>query len=160
MFMILMGSIFVFFFKQKTAYEMRISDWSSDVCSSDLAAQQARQIAAQERDAARTSRLFLAGSGQSPGSANAGVTGGEPAAGMVPVAAAPAEPAARVSPKQAFLRSAGDRRTLASDRLATPPDPHILQPGSLIPAAFIPAIHSDLTGQNTTKDKPKVLVPP
>src|SRR3546814_9141721 len=25
-----------FFFKQKTAYEMRISDWSSDVCSSDL----------------------------------------------------------------------------------------------------------------------------
>src|SRR3546814_5710620 len=28
-----------FFFKQKTAYEMRISDWSSDVCSSDLAEQ-------------------------------------------------------------------------------------------------------------------------
>src|SRR3546814_5055352 len=28
-----------FFFKQKTAYEMRISDWSSDVCSSDLADQ-------------------------------------------------------------------------------------------------------------------------
>src|SRR3546814_6931551 len=27
---------FLFFFKQKTAYEMRISDWSSDVCSSDL----------------------------------------------------------------------------------------------------------------------------
>src|SRR3546814_16082327 len=27
---------FVFFFKQKTAYDMRISDWSSDVCSSDL----------------------------------------------------------------------------------------------------------------------------
>src|SRR3546814_2441254 len=26
----------VFFFKQKTAYEMRISDWSADVCSSDL----------------------------------------------------------------------------------------------------------------------------
>src|SRR3546814_9077437 len=29
-------SCFFFFFKQKTAYEMRISDWSSDVCSSDL----------------------------------------------------------------------------------------------------------------------------
>src|SRR3546814_8197582 len=29
-----------FFFKQKTAYEMRISDWSSDVCSSDLVAKQ------------------------------------------------------------------------------------------------------------------------
>src|SRR3546814_7044458 len=30
------GFDFFFFFKQKTAYEMRISDWSSDVCSSDL----------------------------------------------------------------------------------------------------------------------------
>src|SRR3546814_9596925 len=30
--------VLFFFFKQKTAYEMRISDWSSDVCSSDLAA--------------------------------------------------------------------------------------------------------------------------
>src|SRR3546814_3734513 len=31
-----MHSSVLFFFKQKTAYEMRISDWSSDVCSSDL----------------------------------------------------------------------------------------------------------------------------
>src|SRR3546814_8206565 len=31
--------VLVCFFKQKTAYEMRISDWSSDVCSSDLSAQ-------------------------------------------------------------------------------------------------------------------------
>src|SRR3546814_2122832 len=31
-----MFCLFFFFFKQKTAYEMRISDWSSDVCSSDL----------------------------------------------------------------------------------------------------------------------------
>src|SRR3546814_4197229 len=31
-----MLSLVFFFFKQKTAYEMRISDWSSDVCSSDL----------------------------------------------------------------------------------------------------------------------------
>src|SRR3546814_10396349 len=30
--------MFIFFFKQNTAYEMRISDWSSDVCSSDLRA--------------------------------------------------------------------------------------------------------------------------
>src|SRR3546814_6487008 len=33
----------VFFFKQKTAYEMRISDWSSDVCSSDLMVRCARR---------------------------------------------------------------------------------------------------------------------
>src|SRR3546814_1120000 len=35
--------VYVFFFKQKTAYEMRISDWSSDVCSSDLARDEAEQ---------------------------------------------------------------------------------------------------------------------
>src|SRR3546814_1460895 len=40
-----------FFFKQKTAYEMRISDWSSDVCSSDLLVQQ--------RDAQRVLRRLL-----------------------------------------------------------------------------------------------------
>src|SRR3546814_2393984 len=34
----------MFFFKQKTAYEMRISDWSSDVCSSDLVAAAARAL--------------------------------------------------------------------------------------------------------------------
>src|SRR3546814_4024823 len=38
----MIGSLFFFFFKQKTAYEMRISDWSSDVCSSDLARASAR----------------------------------------------------------------------------------------------------------------------
>src|SRR3546814_7250088 len=31
-----LGFNFIFFFKQKTSYELRISDWSSDVCSSDL----------------------------------------------------------------------------------------------------------------------------
>src|SRR3546814_1116690 len=40
---------FFFFFKQKTAYEMRISDWSSDVCSSDLAASNAVEKAVRRR---------------------------------------------------------------------------------------------------------------
>src|SRR3546814_12473017 len=40
---------FFFFFKQKTAYEMRISDWSSDVCSSDLGS-----LAAAERASMRS----------------------------------------------------------------------------------------------------------
>src|SRR3546814_10385270 len=35
------SEVLFFFFKQKTAYEMRISDWSSDVCSSDLRARTA-----------------------------------------------------------------------------------------------------------------------
>src|SRR3546814_10451190 len=48
--------LYFFFFKQKTAYEMRISDWSSDVCSSDLA----RPLARPERRA----RPRLAAAGQ------------------------------------------------------------------------------------------------
>src|SRR3546814_1922652 len=45
--------IFFFFFKQKTAYEMRISDWSSDVCSSDLAMNAATNRRFESLDAIR-----------------------------------------------------------------------------------------------------------
>src|SRR3546814_3015946 len=38
--------VFLCFFKQKTAYEMRISDWSSDVCSSDLSSQRQNESSA------------------------------------------------------------------------------------------------------------------
>src|SRR3546814_9249664 len=38
----------MFFFKQKTAYEMRISDWSSDVCSSDLSGRR-RKVGTDEK---------------------------------------------------------------------------------------------------------------
>src|SRR3546814_17232431 len=44
---------FFFFFKQKTAYEMRISDWSSDVCSSDLLVDAVVRQREEERDAVR-----------------------------------------------------------------------------------------------------------
>src|SRR3546814_1846328 len=46
-------SMLFFFFKQKTAYEMRISDWSSDVCSSDLASNECCRQAARPRDRGR-----------------------------------------------------------------------------------------------------------
>src|SRR3546814_4475903 len=39
-----MSVMIFFFFKQKTAYEMRISDWSSDVCSSDLCADAGQEL--------------------------------------------------------------------------------------------------------------------
>src|SRR3546814_16480420 len=41
----------IFFFKQKTAYEMRISDWSSDVCSSDLTGKRRVGIKTAAKDA-------------------------------------------------------------------------------------------------------------
>src|SRR3546814_17478422 len=43
--------MFFFFFKQKTAYELRISDWSSDVCSSDLLEREGREAALMRADA-------------------------------------------------------------------------------------------------------------
>src|SRR3546814_11181002 len=49
-------NVSVCFFKQKTAYEMRISDWSSDVCSSDLG---------EARSARRRSRRIGASTGES-----------------------------------------------------------------------------------------------
>src|SRR3546814_3141991 len=66
-----------FFFKQKTAYEMRISDWSSDVCSSDLALPDtvARRcgmparaaVAAASREADRDTLLVSIQACESPG---------------------------------------------------------------------------------------------
>src|SRR3546814_4013334 len=47
----------IFFFKQKTAYEMRISDWSSDVCSSDLLEQEARKRESQNKTPQQTQPL-------------------------------------------------------------------------------------------------------
>src|SRR3546814_6826466 len=59
-----------FFFKQKTAYEMRISDWSSDVCSSDLAGGvPAEWISVSNSDPA-TVILYLHGGGYIVGSIN------------------------------------------------------------------------------------------
>src|SRR3546814_15895331 len=49
MFLLLICVIIFFFFKQKTAYEMRISDWSSDVCSSDLVPDEDPQQSGDER---------------------------------------------------------------------------------------------------------------
>src|SRR3546814_2518914 len=47
-------AVLIFFFKQKTAYEMRISDWSSDVCSSDLVvAVRQHDVQASAQEAAR-----------------------------------------------------------------------------------------------------------
>src|SRR3546814_5811173 len=60
--------ICVFFFKQKTAYEMRISDWSSDVCSSDLAHRPRKR----DRDA----RQGLGKAGRAPDPRRPGVPAG------------------------------------------------------------------------------------
>src|SRR3546814_1679596 len=60
--MFIFSFFFIFFFKQKTAYEMRISDWSSDVCSSDLILR--RGVEPRHRRAQPRERL-----GEQPGAA-------------------------------------------------------------------------------------------
>src|SRR3546814_1886456 len=65
---------YFFFFKQKTAYEMRISDWSSDVCSSDLVSseqdyQDARQVYSEANVLLRTAEQNLVAVGLDPKSA-------------------------------------------------------------------------------------------
>src|SRR3546814_6796789 len=92
-FMILMVLLFpiFFFFKQKTAYEMRISDWSSDVCSSDLRAADAD--GGQVDDGGGDSDLALRDLLLLPHRGRAGV----PAPGRATVAAPPSPFAPRVS---------------------------------------------------------------
>src|SRR3546814_3660665 len=65
----------IFFFKQKTAYEMRISDWSSDVCSSDLREQPERPFPTHhDEDQPRSSAAAEA--------ARVGARSGDPARGI------------------------------------------------------------------------------
>src|SRR3546814_19055716 len=52
--------VFFFFFKQKTAYEMRISDWSSDVCSSDLSRRNQRSAGGADRRATDDGGHYIA----------------------------------------------------------------------------------------------------
>src|SRR3546814_2315835 len=92
----------IFFFNQKTAYEMRISDWSSDVCSSDLLtgnlardgyARETEEEAAVRSTLLKTSAgaialLAVVACGQSPGGralsgAAIGVDAGPPATGKI-----------------------------------------------------------------------------
>lgn len=106
------------------------------------AAEQARQRAVQEREAARASRLFLgASSSASRGDGAAQIIG--PSA----PAAAGAAPPTGASARRAFLASGGPSSTESSERIVAPASPFILQAGAVIPAALITGIRSDLPGQ-------------
>ncbi|MBU2588839.1 MAG: conjugal transfer protein TraI [Alphaproteobacteria bacterium] len=112
------------------------------------AADAARQRAEQEREAARGSRLFFGGG--SPGSGSAGLVGLPPPA-EPPAATLTAGPQSVTARKQAFLEHASDRRTVSGERLTGLASPSILQAGSVIPAALITGIRSDLPGLVTAQ---------
>src|SRR3546814_18921992 len=63
--------VIVSFFKQKTAYEMRISDWSSDVCSSDLRCRPRVRSGHQHRDRCRCNTVAAADDDRDAGAAGA-----------------------------------------------------------------------------------------
>ncbi|MEQ1537745.1 MAG: TrbI/VirB10 family protein [Sphingorhabdus sp.] len=112
------------------------------------AAEAARQRAEQEREAARGSRLFFGGG--SPGSGGGGPVG-LPLPAEAQVAAPAAAPQSDTGRKQAFLERASDRRTVSGERLTGLASPSILQAGSIIPAALITGIRSDLPGLVTAQ---------
>ena len=95
-----------------------------------------------EEEAARTSRVFFQ---TAPATANAtlapGVTGLNPGD----------QPPAAQNSDVAFLSGPVDRRTVAPDRVMPPASPYVLQAGSVIPAALITGIRSDLPGQITAQ---------
>ena len=114
----------------------------------------ARQLAGQERDAARISRLFLGGASgasaaRSPDLSQAS-TGSAAASGAAPATANDGTTSSQ-SGKRAFLNASADRRTTASDRLSAPVDPNVVQAGSIISAALITGIRSDIPGQITAQ---------
>jgi type IV secretion system protein VirB10 len=114
------------------------------------AAEAARQRAQQERDAARTSSVFLGSSGGAASSAapaSPGFAAPNPAPPVTADAAAQSDQAA----KRAFMAQASNQRTVSVERLAAPASPNILQAGSIIPAALISGVRSDLPGQITAQ---------
>jgi len=112
------------------------------------AAEAARQRAEQEREAARGSGLFFGGGTARPSagalSAQAAVAEAQP-----PVPAA--SPSADIARRGTFVDRASDRRTVSAERLVGLAAPAILQAGSVIPAALITGIRSDLPGLVTAQ---------
>jgi len=97
-----------------------------------------------ELDAARVSDLFFqTRPGAQPTSSGFPLPPGAPQSGLG------ANP--ETDPRQAFLNAPTDRRTVASDRVLPPASPYLLQAGSVIPAALITGIRSDLPGQITAQ---------
>ena len=116
------------------------------------AANQQEQRAVQEADAARTSRLFEhSNTANRTPPASAKRTVPVPRTGLS-TREAPIDPNAiqnMQDRKLAFLNSPVDRRTVSPDRLENPASNYVLQAGSVIPAALLTGIRSDLPGQVT-----------
>ena len=108
-----------------------------------------QQRVAQETEAARTSRLFASNNVRQQLATTQAA-----AAGALP-GASPSSDEAFVQNGQdrklAFVNAGVDRRTTSPDRLVRPASPYVVQAGTVIPAALITGIRSDLPGQITAQ---------
>src|SRR3546814_8183714 len=114
--------LFFFFFKQKTAYEMRISDWSSDVCSSDLTA---RAPDGRHRSEQRQGQGHRRPDG-------AGAQGGRPAEGAV-ARKPPADPLHPGRGREVGVRVGGASQHAAGRGVAADRPAALRQPGADAP---------------------------
>jgi type IV secretion system protein TrbI len=109
-----------------------------------------QQRRAQEMEAARVSRLFAPGNRQQQSVG----AGSSPSLGSTSVTVPPADEAAIQNAqdrKLAFVNAPVDRRTTSPDRLGRPASPYVLQAGTVIPAALVTGLRSDLPGQITAQ---------
>lgn len=114
------------------------------------AAEAARQRAQQERDAARTSAVFLGN--DSAGAGTGSIRPQIAAASDTAATPQPAEPAqGDQAAKRAFMAQASNQGTVSVERLTAPASLNIVQAGSVIAAALITGIRSDLPGQITAQ---------
>ena len=109
----------------------------------------------QEIEAARLSKLFAATVIRVPTPVAPAVTSTAPRTTFaMPAEAPPLDPNAvqnMQDRKLAFINAPVDRRTVSPDRLANPASPYVVQAGTVIPAALLTGIQSDLPGQVTAQ---------
>jgi type IV secretory pathway VirB10-like protein len=105
----------------------------------------AEQRRLQEIEAARTSRLFV--QVEARGEPRGAAPAAQPAADLGAMSVGPDATDRRL----AFLGGPADRRTTSPDRLQAPASPFVIQAGSVIPAALLTGLRSDLPGQITAQ---------
>lgn len=113
------------------------------------------QLRLQEAEAARLATLFADARSSNADAVRpqaASVAAPSPGLqGLFPASAGQARQPDTTERQEAFLEREVDRRTTAADRLQTPPSPYVLQAGSVIEAALLTGLRSDLPGQITAQ---------
>ncbi|WP_227272362.1 TrbI/VirB10 family protein [Roseobacter weihaiensis] len=113
------------------------------------------QLRLQEAEAARLATLFADARSSGAGAARPQAPPvAAPSAGLqglFPASAGQLRQPDRTERQEAFLDREVDRRTTAADRLQAPPSPYVLQAGSVIEAALLTGLRSDLPGQITAQ---------